>query len=612
MPNPIKNFFLGRPLSVQEMGHERLGKIQALAVFSSDALSSVAYASDAILFELALVGGAALDWSLPVTLAICLLLLILLISYRQTIHEYPSGGGAYIVAKANLGETPGLIAGGALLLDYLLTVSVSVSAGILAITSAFPALNQYKVILCLFSIWMIVLGNLRGLKESGKIFALPTYIFIFSIFMMIGVGAYQAMTGTLIARPVSEAISFHYPAIGIFMILKAFSAGCTALTGVEAVSNGVPAFRKPESENAINTLVWMVAILAIMFIGIAILGHLIHVVPTDTDTGVSQIARHIFGTGICYYIIQFSTMGILILAANTAFADFPRLCSLLAIDRYLPRQLASLGDRLVFSNGILLLGFFASVFVIAYGGDTNALLPLYAVGVFISFTLSQTGMVVKFYKNRPKGWRHHAAINATGAVVTTTVLLVISITRFMHGAWIILLLVPFNVMIFKKIKKHYYDLAPQLVTKPEDFKECREPLDVMVLIPLSNMHRGMIRAIRFGRSISSDVVAVTVEINPESTARLKESWPLYDTGVPLVVLPSPFRSMSEPLLEYVSAKIEECRAQKREVVLLIPEFVTARWWHNILHNQTAVIIRTYIWLRYPELVVTNIRHRLKY
>ncbi len=612
MPNPIKNFFLGRPLSVQEMGHERLGKIQALAVFSSDALSSVAYATEAILFELAAIGGMALDWSLPISLAICILLLILLISYRQTIHEYPGGGGAYIVAKANLGETPGLIAGGALLLDYLLTVSVSVSAGVLAITSAFPGLRSYNVIFCLISIWMIVLGNLRGLKDSGKIFAVPTYVFVFSIFSLIGVGAYQAITGTLTVKPVAEALTFQYPAIGIFMILKAFSAGCTALTGVEAVSNGVPAFRKPESENAISTLKWMVVILAIMFIGISVLGHLIHVMPNDNETVVSQIARHIFGTGVFYYIIQFSTMGILILAANTAFADFPRLCSLLAIDRYLPRQLASLGDRLVFSNGILLLGFFASVLVILYGGDTNSLLPLYAVGVFISFTLSQTGMVVKFYKTKPKGWRHHAAINATGAIVTTTVLLVISITRFMHGAWIILLLVPLNVMVFKKIKKHYYDLAPQLVTKPEDFKECSEPLDVMVLIPLSNMHRGMIRAIRFGRSISKDVIAVTVDINPEGTGRLRDSWPLYQTGIPLMVLPSPFRSMSEPLLQFVSEKIEEARSQKREVVLLIPEFVTARWWHNILHNQTAVIIRTYIWLRYPELVVTSVRHRLKY
>jgi len=612
MANTIKTFFLGRPLADHEMGHERLGKIQALAVFSSDALSSVAYATEAILFELAALGGAAMDWSLPVSLAICVLLLILLISYRQTIHEYPSGGGAYIVAKANLGETSGLVAGGALLLDYLLTVSVSVSAGILAITSAFPFLAPYKVILCLISIWFIVLGNLRGIKDSGKIFAVPTYVFIISIFTLIGVGAYQALTGTLSPKPISEALTFQYPAIGIFMVLKAFSAGCTALTGVEAVSNGVPAFRKPESENAISTLVWMVVILAIMFIGISLLGHLIHVTPNDNETVVSQIARHIFGTGIIYYVIQFSTMGILILAANTAFADFPRLCSLLAIDRYLPRQLASLGDRLVFSNGILLLGFFASVLVILYGGDTNSLLPLYAVGVFISFTLSQSGMVVKFYRDRTRGWMHHAAINATGALVTTTVLIVISVTRFMHGAWIILLLVPLNVLVFKKIKKHYYDLAPQLVTKPEDFKDCGAPLDVMVLIPLSNMHRGMIRAIRFGRSISKDVIAVTVDINPEGTKRLSDAWPLYNTGIPLTILPSPFRSMSEPLLDFVSSKIEEARNQKREVVLLIPEFITARWWHNILHNQTAVIIRTYIWLKYPELVVTSVRHRLKY
>lgn len=612
MPSPLKSFLLGKPLSHSDASHERLGKIQALAVFSSDALSSVAYATEAILFELAVLGGAAMDWSLPVVLGICGLLLILLISYRQTIHEYPNGGGAYIVSKENLGEIPGLIAGGALLMDYLLTVSVSVSAGILAITSAFPSLNQYKVSLCLVAIWLIVLGNLRGIRESGKIFAIPTYVFVFSIFLLLGVGGYQAFTGQLSSIPVSEAITFQYPAIGIFMILKAFSAGCTALTGVEAVSNGVPAFRKPESENAISTLKWMVFILAIMFIGISILAHLIHVVPNENETVVSQIARHVFGNSSIYYLIQFSTMGILILAANTAFADFPRLCSLLAVDRYLPRQLASLGDRLVFSNGILSLGFFASILVIFYNGDTNSLLPLYAVGVFISFTLSQAGMVVHFYKRRDKHWIQHAIINATGAVVTTTVLLVISITRFMHGAWIILLLVPINVMIFRKIKGHYVSLVPQLITNPEDFTECSKPLDVLVLIPVSGMHKGMMRAFRFAHTISKDVVALTVDISPESTKRLADAWPSYKTCVPLTILPSPFRSMSEPLLEYVSTKVDEAKLQNREVMLLIPEFVTARWWHNFLHNQTAVIIRTYLWLKYPELVVTSVRHRLKY
>lgn len=612
MPKSFKTLLIGQPLSYKEMQHEKLDKKRALAVFSSDALSSVAYATEAILFELAVIGGVAFDWAMPVALAICGLLLILFFSYRQTIKAYPNGGGAYIVSKENLGEMPGLIAAAALLLDYLLTVSVSVSAGIDAITSAFPGLGEHSVLLCLLSILVIVLGNLRGIRESGMIFAIPTYIFIFSIFGLIGVGFYKAFDGTLIAQPISQAIQFQYPAIGIFMVLKAFSAGCTALTGVEAISNGVPAFQKPESHNAAVTLGWMAGILGIMFIGITILGHLIHVHPSETETVVSQIARTVFGTGLIYYVVQISTMAILILAANTSFADFPRLSSLLAIDRYLPRQLASVGDRLVFSNGILLLGFFASLLVVLFKGDTHLLLPLYAVGVFISFTLSQAGMVKKFWTERPTHWMLSATVNMLGAITTLTVLVVITVTRFYHGAWIIVLLIPMIVILFKKIHEHYWSLGAQLTPTKEDFEHLREPLKILVLIPVSGLHKGMIRAIRFAYTISKDVVALTIDINPEATKRLQDEWAEADPGMPLVVLPSPFRSLSRPLLEYISERVGEERRSQREVILLVPEFVTAKWWQHFLHNQTATIMRTYLWFRYPELVVTSVRHRLEY
>jgi len=609
----LKTLLIGKPLSFHDIHHERLTKLRALAVFSSDALSSVAYATEEILIVLVLMGSMALDWSLPVGLGIVILLFILLISYRQTIHSYPSGGGAYIVAKENLGEIPGLIAGAALLIDYLLTVSVSVSAGVAAITSAFPGLMQHRVSLCLLSIWVIVLGNLRGLRESAKIFAVPTYIFIFSILSMIGIGAWEAFNGTLL--PVNSdlraALRFNYPAIGVFMVLRAFSAGCTALTGVEAVSNGVMAFKPPESKNAITTLAWMAFTLGVMFIGITVLAHLLHIHPVEEETVVSQIARAIFGTDWFYYIIQGSTMAILVLAANTAFADFPRLGSLLAIDRYLPRQLANMGDRLVYSNGILLLGFFASLLVVLFHGDTHLLLPLYAVGVFISFTLSQAGMVVHFLRTRESGWHVSAVINAVGAVTTFMVLLIITVTRFLHGAWIVVVLIPLFVLLLKKVNKHYLSLGPQLQTKRSDYAQINEPLKTLVIIPVSNLHKGMIRAIRFAHTISNEVIALSVDINPDATNRLQKEWDEVQPGIPLIILPSPFRSLSEPLLKYVTDRVGEAKRSEREVMLLVPEFVTAKWWHHFLHNQTATIIRTYLWFRYPELVVTSVRHRLK-
>lgn len=610
----LKSIVIGNPLSHNDLAHERLGKFQALAVFSSDAISSSAYATDEILIALAVLGGATMDWSLPIALIICLLLFILITSYRQTIHAYPNGGGAYIVAKDNLGETMGLIAGASLLVDYILTVAVSVSAGIQAVTSAFQNLNEHAVALCLVAMIVLVIGNLRGIRESAKIFALPTYIFVFSIYALIAIGLYKAFSGQLnpASEPLSQAIKFEYPSIGLFFLLKAFSSGCTAVTGVEAISNGVQAFKKPESHNAVTTLMWMGFILGTLFVGITILAHISHIHPIDNETIISQIARHVFGTNWFYYVIQGATMAILILAANTAFNDFPRLSSILANDRYLPRQLGNLGDKLVFSNGILMLGALASLLIILFKGDTHLLIPLYAVGVFISFTLSQSGMVVKFLKEKSNGYRMGAAINAVGAITTFTVLIVVTATKFLHGAWIIVILIPLIVIGLKKIHFHYFLLGRQLTTRESDYRDITKPINALVIIPVSNLHKGLVRSIRFAHTISDNVIALSVDINPEATKRLEFEWNAVNPGIQLVVLPSPFRSLSEPLLEYISERIVEAKREEREIVLVVPEFVTAKWWHRFLHNQTAVILRTYLWLNYPELVVTSVRHRLRH
>lgn len=615
MSRNLKSFLIGNPLTDQELSHQRLPKFQALAVYSSDAISSCAYATDEILIALAMVGGLAMDWSLPIALAISLLLIMVIISYRQTIHAYPSGGGAYIVAKENLGETYGLVAGAALLVDYLLTVAVSVSAGIAAITSAFPHLANHAVSLCIVAMTFLMIVNLRGVKESAKTFALPTYVFIFSIYGLIVVGLIKAFQGELLPMegvPLSQAIHFDYPAIGMLLILRAFSSGCSALTGVEAISNGVQAFKKPESRNATITLVWMGLILGSLFIGITIMAHLLHIHPNDTETVISQIARQVFGTTWFYYLIQGSTMLILVLAANTAFNDFPRLSSILASDRYLPRQLANLGDRLVFSNGILILGVLATLLIILFEGDTHLLIPLYSVGVFISFTLSQSGMALKLMREKEKGWPIFVVINSIGALSTLIVLAIVTTTKFTHGAWIIILLIPIIVIGLKKINFHYRTLGLQLQVKDKDYEKIDQSINAKVLIPVSGIHRGLIRSIRFARTITSDITALCVDINSENTRRLQQDWTSHNPGVPLVVLPSPFRSLSGPLLIYISGQINEAKLTDREIILLVPEFVTAKWWHHFLHNQTAVALRTYLWFKYPELVVMSVRHRLRH
>src|SRR5215208_1780143 len=461
----VKRLLVGAPIPSHLAHHERFSRVTGLAVLSSDPLSSVAYATEEILRVLTIGGIAALALVTPISVVIATMLAIVVFSYRQTIHAYPNGGGAYIVAKENLGRAPSLVAAAALLIDYVLTVAVSIAAGVAAITSALPDLHVSRIGMSLMFVAMLMLGNLRGVRESGRLFAAPTYFFVGSIFVMLAVGSWRFLSGGLHAVPVDPSVlpAGHVDALATFAILTAFSNGCTAMTGVEAVSNGVPAFKPPEAKNAAATMLMMAVLSITMFTGITLLAHAYHVTPSEQETIVSQIARGVFGgRGVPYYTLQVATMLILVLAANTAYADFPRLASILARDRYVPRQLMNQGDRLAFSNGIIGLSIFASVLLVIYGGDTHALIPLYMIGVFVSFTLSQAGMVGHWRRLRGPGWKTSLIINGFGALVTGVVLIVVAVTKAHEGAWIILLLIPLHVIFFRLTKRHYQSVASQL------------------------------------------------------------------------------------------------------------------------------------------------------
>jgi amino acid transporter len=600
----VRHALIGTPLPSAGILHERLNKIQALAVFSSDALSSVAYATEEILLVLVVAGTVALNLSLPIAIAIVTLLAIVASSYYQTIHGYPSGGGAYIVAYDNLGIWPGLTAASALLIDYVLTVAVSITAGIAAITSAFPVLIPYRVEICLLAIVLIAWANLRGVRESGTLFAIPTYGFLLVFLTLISVGLVRWFSGTLPhdLAPAPAGSGEGAAALTLFLILRAFASGCTALTGVEAISNGIPAFRKPEANNAGKTLIAMAILLGIMFMGISFLANSLAVVPVENETVVSQIGRLVFGGGPLYLALQVATTLILILAANTSFADFPRLSAILARVRYLPRQLTNLGDRLVFANGIITLAFLASVLVIVFGGLTHRLIPLYAVGVFLSFTLSQAGMVRHWHRLRGPGWRWKLVVNGLGAVTTGVVLAIVVATKFLHGAWIVILLIPLFVSMFRAVNRHYKAVAQQLSLeglKPEAWKGLASRRRHKVIVPLSGVHRGTLKALRFARSLSKDVTAVVVDVDPPVTARVRERWPTWGQNVPLVVLDSPFRSTVGPLLAYLD-EADRHEPERGLAVVVLPEFVPARWWHQLLHNQTAQAIKRALLYRRGE------------
>jgi amino acid transporter len=603
----IKRLLVGAPMPLAQARHERLGKAVALAVFASDPLSSVAYATEEILLVLVLAGHAALSYSLPVALGIATLLAVVVISYRQTVQAYPQGGGAYIVARENLGTFPALTAAAALLTDYVLTVSVSAVAGIAALTSAFPGLHSYRVILSALAVVGIALGNLRGVRESGRLFAAPTYFFTASILGMVGYGLVGAALGLLPEAPYEP----HPPGlegIGLFLLLRAYAAGCTALTGVEAVSNGVPALRPPEGRNAQAVMTWLGVISITMFLGITYLAFDFGIVPGGDETVVSKVARRVFGTSLMYYAVQAATMLILLLAANTSYADFPRLSSILARDRYMPRQFATQGDRLVFSNGIVILSGFAILLIVAFAGDTHALLPLYAIGVFISFTLSQSGMVRRWLRLREKGWRWRMWVNGMGAVVTAVVLLTLAVTKFAEGAWIVVLIIPILVATFLLLHRHYAEVAAELslegLDRLPDFQHT-------VLVLIGDVHRGVVRAVQYAQTLAAPTAVVRgvyVEIDPAHTHRIEERWAKCGFGVPLVVLASPYRSLLRPLLEYVDQI--QARGDDQMVTIVLPEFLPRRWWQQLLHNQTALLVKGALLFR-RNTVVTDVPYLLK-
>ena len=615
MPTPytrLKQLLFGRPLPSERLEHERLNKKTALAVLSSDAISSVAYATEQILLVLAVLGTAALGYVIPISAVIVGLLVLVALSYRQTVFAYPNGGGSYTVAKDNLGSMPGLVAAAALLTDYILTVAVSISSGIAAITSAYASLAPHAVMLCTVSIIVLMLVNLRGVRESGMVFSVPTYVFIALMLLLIVVGVAKLMGPHIVpavaaATPNVDSLPTRQQGTAwplgfafTFLILRAFAEGCVAMTGTEAISNGVGAFRRPGSKNAAITLGWMAAILAVFFIGTSWLARGFNVMPTTTETVLSQLNRQIFGTGALYFALQYATFAILVLAANTAFADFPRLASILANDRYMPRQFAARGDRLAFSNGIVVLAVVAMLLTWAFRGDTAALIPLYAIGVFVCFTLSQAGMVVHWVKERGDGWRHRALLNGLGATATGIVAIVQVTTKFTHGAWIVVLIIPLIVWLLLTIHRHYVRFADEIRFTGQS---PITPLHHTVIVPVSGINKAVAGALVYATTISDEVEAVYVENEIQATHRLEKEWDDWDIGVPLVVLASPYRSVLRPLVDHVESL--RMLSPGELVTVVVPEVVPKRWWEHLLHNKTALYIRTAFMFK-PNVVVTAV------
>lgn len=626
-PRSLRSFLIGRPLPTADAAHQTIGKLVGLAVFASDALSSTAYATQEILVILAAAGTFAFGYVFPISIAIVALLAIVTVSYEQTIHAYPGGGGAYIVARDNLGELPAQTAGAALLTDYILTVAVSISSGVAQLGSAFPMLYPYRVWIAVAMVMLIMLINLRGVRESGKIFAVPTYFFVLMMFLTVGIGLARYLTGSLgtVVDPPHMEIEQVLTVITPFLLLHAFSSGTAALTGVEAISNGITAFREPRSRNAGITLIWMALILGSLFLGISFLSGKIGAVPSEAETVISQLTRTIYdGRGPLYLLTIAATTVILIMAANTAFADFPRLSALHANDGFLPRQLTYRGSRLVFSRGIVTLALVASVLIIIFQASVSRLIPLYAIGVFLSFTLSQSGMAVRWWKighltpgmeikeagstlRFEKGWVIKMVINGFGAICTFIVMLVFAFTKFKDGAWIVLILTPLLVTIFFSIHRHYKGLARKLSL--ENFGVPSRMGRHRVILLLSGVHRGTLAALRYARSLSDDVTAVHVSTDPEEAERLRQKWEMWGEGVRLVILDSPYRLLLEPVLEYIEV-IASKRQPGEMITIVVPEFVPGRWYHNFLHTQAA------LWLRFallfkPGIVITSVPYQVE-
>lgn len=626
-PRSIRTWLIGRPLPTADAPHQTIGKAIGLAVFASDALSSTAYATQEILFILAVAGTAAFGYAFPISIAIVTLLVIVALSYEQTVHAYPGGGGAYTVSRDNLGELPAQIAGSALLTDYILTVAVSISSGVAQIVSAFPALFPHRVLLSVILVMFIMLVNLRGVKESGSLFAVPTYFFVVTMFITVGVGLYRAATGTLgvVVDPPHLEVIKTVTLVTPFLILHAFSSGTAALTGIEAISNGITAFKEPRSRNAGITLIIMAAILGSLFLSITFLSGQIHAIPSEAETVISQLARTIYGgQGFLYLAVIAATTVILIMATNTSFADFPRLSALLAKDGWLPRQLAYRGSRLVYSRGIVFLAMVACFLIFIFNASVTLLIPLYAVGVFMSFTLSQSGMAHRWWKSghlKPgqvleeagsvlhydAKWKIKLVVNAFGAICTFIVMMVFAVTKFVDGAWIVLVIIPSLVVVFSAIHRHYKRLAGALSLEhygaPPRLSRHR------VILLVSGVHRGTLAALRYAKALSDDVTAVHVSIDDEETAKTRRKWDDWGEGIRLVILDSPFRLLLEPLLHYIE-EIDAQRQPNDTITIVVPQFVPKRWYHNLLHTQTALLLRMVLLFR-TGIVITDVPYQVE-
>jgi amino acid transporter len=612
--NWLKKILLGKPLENEALKDEKYSVFWGLPILASDSISSVAYATEEILLVLIPVIGLLAYHQLSlISAAIIGLLIILTISYRQTIINYPNGGGAYVVASENLGAYSGILAGSSLAVGYILTVAVSIAAGTAAITSAFPELFQYRVEISLIILVLLFIGNMRGIRESAQIFGLPTYAFILGIVAMsiIGLMKTAGSPHPLAAQP--EPIgSGALESITLLLILRAFSSGCAALTGVEAVSNAVPNFKSPAQ--AQRVLVLLSLFVLICFGGISLLANIYQVVPVEGKTVLSQIAEGVFGRNhLMYYYIQATTALILAMAANTAFAGFPMLISVMSRDGFAPRQLSHRGERLNYSNGIIALTVIAGLLLIIFKSDTHRLIPLYAIGVFISFTLSQAGMFRKWIKSREKGWTYKAVVNGMGALVTLITVLIVGYTKFTHGAWIVAVIVPVMMAGFIAIKKHYMAVAAQLRLSQEEF----ESLDLNksiyrnhVIVPIESINKASVRALRYARTISDNVVAFNVAINEENERKIKEKWQLLNTDIPLFIKYSCYRKVMEPLMEFIHSYEEHSYKKGDMITVILPQFSVRTWWHYFLHNQTRIFIQREL-LQHKHIVVATMPLQLK-
>jgi amino acid transporter len=583
----LKDILIGPPIPTQKLSEKKLNKVRALAAFSPDALSSIAYANQEIYLGLLIAGTAGLSRAWPIGIAITVVLTIAAISYYQTIHAYPSGGGSYIVARSNLGTLPGLIAAAALMIDYVLTAAVSLTAGVDAIASAFPLLISYRVQVALLLLVLTTLINLRGLRETGTLMSIPVYLFLFTYLPMLLYGLFVLWRdgpGVLatVAPPAAQPLT-------LFIILHAFATGCTALTGIETISNGVPVFKSPESQNAGKTLIVMALLMGLLFLGSIGLTQSLAVIAEPHETILSALARRVLGPGTLYLVIQLATLLILTVAANSSFAGFPRVAAILAKDGFLPRQLTSLGDRLVFVNGISILAAATAILIISFRGNSHLLVPLFAVGAFLAFTLSQGGMVLHWWRERGPHWQLKMIANGLGALATGVTLIVVGITKFLEGAWITVILIPLLVLMFLQVRAHYRDVRQELSLHglPPSLRPLTQP---RVVIPISGVHRGIVDAVRYAQTISNNVTGVFVELEPGDGKEIQEKWQRLWPDLPLVVIPSPYRSVVEPLLEFLD-KTDQEHNDGYQATVVLPEFIPAHWWEAILHNQTAWMLK---------------------